>query len=85
MGLSAAVLMTLIPCRPVALLRMNLAKARIRKSDGALIVPAQEKTDFGRGATELVIHDSPEQWLSPRFYYDILSRRAQEKGVFDAP
>jgi hypothetical protein len=84
MGLSAAVLMTLLPCRPVALLRMDLTKARIRKSDGALIVPAWEKTDFGRGVTELVFHDSPEQWLSTRYYYDVLSRRAWERGVFDA-
>jgi hypothetical protein len=84
MGLSAGVLMTLLPCRPVALIRMDLTKVRTRESDGALIVPAQEKTDLGRGVTEQVFQDSPEQWLSTRFYFDILSRRAQGKGVFDA-
>jgi hypothetical protein len=40
MGVSAGVLMTLLPCRPVALVRMDLSKVRTRESDGALIVPA---------------------------------------------
>jgi hypothetical protein len=84
MGLSAAVLMSFLPCREIALIRMNLAKTRIRKSDGSLIVPAQEKTDFGKGVTEMVIRSEPELWLSPRYYYDILSTRARNLGVLYA-
>jgi hypothetical protein len=63
---------------------MDVKKARVRESDGALIVPSQEKTDHGRGTTEMVIRNEPEDCLSPRFYYDLLIARSQRMGVYDA-
>jgi hypothetical protein len=84
MGLSAAVLSVFLPCRPIALIRMDVAAARTRLSDGSLIVPTQEKTDSGRGRTELIIRSAPESRLSPRYYYDLLIGRARGLGVYDA-
>jgi hypothetical protein len=55
MGLSAAVLVVFLPCRPVALTRLDTESERIRPLDSNLVVSAQEKTDFGKGKTELVI------------------------------
>jgi hypothetical protein len=63
---------------------MDASKARIRESDGALIVPAQEKTDFGRGLTEMVIRSEPEPRLSPRFHYDFLVDRSRQLGAMGA-
>jgi hypothetical protein len=77
MGLLAAVLMSFLPCREIALTRMDLSRMRTRASDGALIVPTQEKTDAGKGITELVIRDEPEERLSPRYFFHILRRRAR--------
>jgi hypothetical protein len=81
MGLSAAVFVVFLPCRPVALTRMNVGTERIRPLDGNLVVKAQEKTDFGRGKTGLVIRSAPEDRLSPRYYYDLLRARARGLGV----
>jgi hypothetical protein len=84
MGLSAAVLMSFLPCREIALIRMNPSKARVRWSDGSLIVPTQEKTDVGKGVTEMVVRREPEDRLSPRSFYDILVRRAYRLHVYNA-
>jgi hypothetical protein len=66
MGLLAVELVVILPCRPVALIRMDVAAARIRDSDGSLIVPTQEKTDSGKARTELVVRTAPERPLSAR-------------------
>jgi hypothetical protein len=84
MGLAAAVFMVFLPCRPIALIRLNVAKARIRKTDGAIIVPTHEKTDFGRGITEMVFRSAGEWRLSTGYYYHLLCGRARRKGVQDA-
>jgi hypothetical protein len=84
MGLSAAVFVVFLPCHPVALTRLDVGRERIRPLDGNLVVPAQEKTDFGRGRTELVIRSAPEDRLSPRYYCDLLRTRARRLEVTDA-
>jgi hypothetical protein len=84
MGLYATVLVVFLPCRPVALTRLDVGRERIRPLDGNLVVPAQETTDFGRGRTELVVRSAPEDRLSPRYYYDLLCTRARRLGVTDA-
>ena len=56
----------------------------MRKSDGAIIVPAQEKTDFGRGVTEMVFRSAREWRLSTGYYFHLLRGRARGKGVDDA-
>jgi integrase len=83
-GLAAAIFIVFLPCRPIALIRMDVLRARTRRSDGAIIVPAQEKTDSAKGRTEIVFRTASNPRLSTRFYYDILLRRAQSLGVFDA-
>jgi hypothetical protein len=83
-GLAAANLVVFVPCRTIALIKMDPSKSRIRPADGSLIIPAQEKTDTGKGRTELVIRSAPEKWLSPKFYVDCLLNRAQSLGVYDA-
>jgi hypothetical protein len=84
MGLSAAVLIVFLPCRPVALTGLDAESERTRPLDGNLVVSAQEKTDFGGGKTELVIRSAPEDRLSPRYYYDLLRARAIRVGVTNA-
>jgi integrase len=78
--MAAAHFMVFVPCRPCALVRLDVAKARIRPSDQAIIVPAQEKTDFGRGVTELAFRRAEETKLSAAYYYDILWDRATDLG-----
>jgi hypothetical protein len=84
MGLAAANLVVFVPCRTIALFRMDPSKRRVRRSDGSLTIPAQEKTDFGKGQTELVIRSAPEERLSPRFFADLLMNRARSLGVYHA-
>jgi hypothetical protein len=83
-GLAAAIFMVLLPCRPIALVRIDPSRARVRKSDNAVIAPAQEKTDSGKSRTELVFRNSPNPRTSTRFFYDILLRRALSLDVDDA-
>jgi integrase len=63
---------------------MNTAKRRKRLSDNACIVPAREKTDFGRGVTELVFRHSDERNLSAAWYFEIGIARAESLGCHDA-
>jgi integrase len=83
-GLIAAIFMVFVPCRPCAMVRLDTANAKVREKDGAYIVPAQEKTDFGRGVTELIFRHTSEQRLSAGYYYDIAEARALGLGVEDA-
>jgi integrase len=83
-GLAAANFIVFIPCRPIALIRLDVQRARVRRSDNAVIVPAQEKTDTVKSRTELVFRASSNRRTSTRYYYDILSKRAQRLGVTDA-
>jgi hypothetical protein len=80
MGLAAANLVVFVPCRTIALIKIDPSKSRIFPADGSLIIPAQEKTDTGKGQTEFVIRSAPEKWLYPRFYVDCLLNRAQSLG-----
>jgi integrase len=48
--------------------------------DGAIIVPAQEKTDLGRGVTELVFREADERALSAAYYYSLGVKRAHALG-----
>jgi hypothetical protein len=55
MARTAALFMIFIPCRPVAMIRMDCARARRAEPERFLVVPAKEKMDKGRGYTELVL------------------------------
>jgi hypothetical protein len=83
-GLAAAVFVVFVPCRPIALVRLDVRRARIRASDGAIIVPAQEKTDTTGSRTELVFRPASNPRLSALYYYEILWRRALGLVVQDA-
>ena len=45
MARSAALFMIFIPCRTIAMIRMDCARARWKKAERVLIVPAKEKMD----------------------------------------
>jgi hypothetical protein len=83
-ALCAAIFMVFVPARPCALVRMNTSKMRVRSTDGAYIVPARDKTDFGRGISELVFRHAKEERLSAAWYYDIGVARATQLGCHDA-
>jgi hypothetical protein len=83
-GLAAAMFMVFVPCRPCAMVRMDTSKAWVRKTDGAIIVPAQEKTDYGKGVTELVFRKADEKRLSAAYFYEVLDERALSLGCENA-
>jgi hypothetical protein len=77
MGPAAAVFVTMVPCRPVALIRIDPTIMKIRTDGQALTILAHEKTNFGRGLTSLTIRKEPEERLSPWFYFRLLARRSR--------
>jgi integrase len=83
-AICAAIFMVFVPMRPCALVRMNTAKTRIRPTDRSYIVPAREKTNFGREVTELVFRHANETNLSAAWYYEVGIQRAISLGCPDA-
>jgi hypothetical protein len=64
MARTAALVMIFIPCRPVAMIRMDWSKMRWIEAGRLLLVPAKERMDGGKGYTELVIRKIEiEAWL----------------------
>jgi hypothetical protein len=84
MGIAAAVFMIYVPCRPVALIRINPTTATEHPTGTALTVMSREKTDFGRGQTVLYLRDNEFDILSCRFWFNFLHNRALNLGVKDA-
>ena len=82
---TAAILMIFVPCRPVAMIRMDCSKWRWREQEGVLIVPAKEKTDRGRGWTELVVRRLDVAEFCPYRHLTLLLKRAAELGCVSAP
>jgi integrase len=76
-GLAAAAFVTMVPCRPVALIRIDPTRVKTRNDGQALMVLAHEKTNFGRGLTSLTIRKVPEERLSPWFYFTLLARKSR--------
>jgi hypothetical protein len=73
--------MIFIPCRPVAMIRMDCARARWAEPERVLVVPAKEKMDKGRGYTELVLRKMNNESLCPLRHYLLLQRRAKGLGA----
>jgi hypothetical protein len=72
-----------LPARFIALTRIDTSTEEWSKdSSGRQVVKvlSQEKTDYGKGMTELVFRDAEEQRLSPLYYYRILKARAERLG-----
>jgi integrase len=84
MAIAAAILMIYLPCRVIALTRLELDTEERDPDGGWVKVMTQEKTDSGRSRTQLVFRSNKEKRLSPLFYYDTLSDRATGLGVTDA-
>ena len=84
MGLAAAVLITMILCRPRALISIDPSREQWREDGQSVVVFAREKTDFGRGMLTLVIRGGPEERLSPLFYYKPLADRSRRLGAPNA-
>jgi integrase len=63
---------------------MDIQRSRIRTTDGAVIVPAREKTNFCRGVTELVFRYAKEKKLSAAYLFDVLHERAVKCGCDSA-
>jgi hypothetical protein len=80
MATTTIIFMIFVPCRPIALLRIDPTKARKDPHSDALLVPAKEKTDRGRDNSVLCIRSLPNKYLSPRFYFDYCSQRSNDKG-----
>jgi hypothetical protein len=65
MARTAALFMIFIPCRTIAMTRMDCVKARWKEAERVLIVPAKEKMDKGRGYTELVLRELDVEAFCP--------------------
>jgi hypothetical protein len=81
MARTAALFMIFSPCRPVAMIRMDCARARWAEPERVLVVPAKEKMDKGRGYTELVLKKMDNELLCPLRHYPWLQRRVRRLGV----
>jgi hypothetical protein len=80
MAVSVAVFMIFVPCRMVALTRIDPTTATIEPLTGHIKVRAQEKTDFGQGQSELLFRSLPNERLSPKRYFQGLAKRSRGKG-----
>jgi integrase len=81
MARAAAVFMIFLPCRPIAMIRMDGGKERWVASQRILVVGAKEKMDKGRGYTELVFRELGTRSLCPLTLYRLLKRLASEMGA----
>jgi hypothetical protein len=81
MARTATLFMIVNPYRPVAMIRMDCAKARWAEPERVLVVPAKEKMNKGRGNTELVWRKMDNESLCPLRHYLILQRRARGLGA----
>ena len=80
MARAAALFMIFIPCRPFAMLRMNADRAVWRTEEKILVVPSREKTDKGRGSTELAIRQMTDEQLRHLRAFRLQRRQAQRPG-----
>ena len=84
MAVAAAAFRIFIPCRTIALIRMDPRNAKTAPDGKSITVLAQEKTDFGRGLSTLVLRDMPDRALSPMRLFLTLKGRAVGLGCEDA-
>jgi hypothetical protein len=84
MARTAVLMMIFIPCRPVAMIRMDWSRVRWIEAGSVLLVPAQEKMDRGRGYTELVIRKIEIEALCPLRHALLLKQRAEGLGTNDS-
>jgi hypothetical protein len=80
MAVSVAVFMIFVPCRMVALTRIDPTTAITDPLTGHTKVRAKEKTDFGQGQSELLFRSLPNPRLSPKRYFGLLADRSLRKG-----
>jgi hypothetical protein len=81
MGRTAALFMIFIPCRPVAMNRMDCVRVRWVEPERVLVVPAKEKIDKGRGYTDLVLRKMNNESLCPLRHYLLLQWRVKGLGA----
>jgi hypothetical protein len=55
MGITAFLMMVLLPCRPVGTCRMDVSGEKWAEDGNSVEVPTREKTNHGKGQTVLVI------------------------------
>ena len=79
MARTAALFMIFIPCRQIAMIRMDVARQVWKKVGQVLVVPAKEKMDKGRGYTELVIRRSEVEALCPLRHFHLLEEGAARR------
>jgi hypothetical protein len=81
MARTAALSMIFISCRPLAMTRMDCARARWAEKGHVLIILAKERMDRGKGYTELVLRRIDNESLYPPRHYLLLERRARRLGA----
>jgi hypothetical protein len=72
MARMAALFMIFIPCRPVAMIRMDCARARWAEVERVLVIPAKEKIDKWRSFTELGLRKMDNESGCPLRHYLLL-------------
>jgi hypothetical protein len=79
----AAIMMMLVPCRPIGMLRMQVGEERWAADGSYVEVPTQDKMCRGRGALLLLLRKLEEANLCPLTVYRLVKERAASLGVFD--
>jgi integrase len=77
----AFLLMTLVPCRPVAIWKMEVEGEKWAEDGNSVEVPTKEKTNHGRQGTVLVIRKCEVENWCPLTCYKLARATAARDGV----
>jgi hypothetical protein len=77
MGIAAAIFLIFVPCRTIALIRIDPTAATADDEDESLMAVTKEKTDRGGNQSVIWIRKMHLQAISPRYYWNVLVRRGK--------
>jgi hypothetical protein len=84
MARTAALMMIFIPCRLVAMIRMDWSRMRWIEGGSVLVVPAKEEMNKGGGYTEVVIRRIGIEVLCPLRHALLLKQHVEALGTNDS-
>jgi integrase len=77
MGIAGAIFLVFVPCRTIALIRIDPTTAVADNEEDSLSVITKEKTDRGGTQSRIWIRNMHLKAISPRYYWNVLVRRGK--------
>jgi hypothetical protein len=71
MAIATAIFMIFVPCRTIALIRIDPSRAKMDPKGKHITVLAREKTDFGQGQSTLLFRSLPDERFSPMHWFQV--------------